>query len=220
MSDLAPKTSMRPKPRPKSMEARTVSSSKRGDSGPAAGTPNPLTDYMDKERKERREDLQKKVKVTKMNKGTKIKTDPEMERTAKALKQYQTRGPISSADRAMAGLVAAAPDFGRAAAAMPKVTLRRDSIAEARPDLRKKEKPTGINEARPDLRKKEKISKRDYQPFTSSMMDEKKERAGANRGGMKAGSNRGGMKVEKKAMGGKCRGMGAATKGGSFSKNG
>ena len=204
MSDLAPKTSMRPKPRPKSMEARTVSSSKRGDSGPAAGTPNPLTDYMDKERKERREDLQKKVKVTKMNKGTKIETDPEMERTAKALKQYQTRGPISSADRAMAGLVATAPDFGRAAAAMPKVTLRRDRIAEARPDLRKKEK----------------ISKRDYQPFTSSMMDEKKERAGANRGGMKAGSNRGGMKVEKKAMGGKARGMGAATKGGSFSKNG
>jgi hypothetical protein len=193
MSDLAPKTSMRPKPRPKSMEARTVSSSKRGDSGPAAGTPNPLTDYMDKERKERREDLQKKVKVTKMNKGTKIETDPEMERTAKALKQYQTRGPISSADRAMAGLVATAPDFGRAAAAMPKVTLRRDRIAEARPDLRKKEK----------------ISKRDSQPFTSSMMDEKKERAGANRGG---------MKVEKKAMGGKCRGMGAATKGGSFSK--
>ena len=204
MSDLAPKTSMRPKPRPKSMEAKTVSSSKRGDSGPAAGTPNPLTDYMDKERKERREDLQKKVKVTKMNKGTKIETDPEMERTAKALKQYQTRGPISSADRAMAGLVAAAPDFGRAAAAMPKVTLRRDRIAEARPDLRQKEKPT-------DLRKKEKISKRDYQPFTSSMMDEKKERAGANRGG---------MKVEKKAMGGKARGMGAATKGGSFSKNG
>ena len=195
MSDLAPKTSMRPKPRPKSMEARTVSSSKRGDSGPAAGTPNPLTDYMDKERKERREDLQKKVKVTKMNKGTKIETDPEMERTAKALKQYQTRGPISSADRAMAGLVATAPDFGRAAAAMPKVTLRRDRIAEARPDLRKKEK----------------ISKRDSQPFTSSMMDEKKERAGANRGG---------MKVEKKAMGGKCRGMGAATKGGSFSKDG
>jgi hypothetical protein len=37
---------------------------------------------------------------------------------------------------------------------------------------------------------------------------------------MKAGSNRGGMKVEKKAMGGKARGMGAATKGGSFSKNG
>ena len=182
MSDLAPKTSMRPKPRPKSMEARTVSSSKRGDSGPAAGTPNPLTDYMDKERKERREDLQKKVKVTKMNKGTKIETDPEMERTAKALKQYQTRGPISSADRAMAGLVATAPDFGRAAAAMPKVTLRRDRIAEARPDLRKKEK----------------ISKRDYQPFTSSMMDEKKE------------------KVEKKAMGGKCRGMGAATRGGKF----
>jgi hypothetical protein len=139
MSDLAPKTSMRPKPRPKSMEARTVSSSKRGDSGPAAGTPNPLTDYMDKERKERREDLQKKVKVTKMNKGTKIETDPEMERTAKALKQYQTRGPISSADRAMAGLVATAPDFGRAAAAMPKVTLRRDRIAEAR--ARKKEKP-------------------------------------------------------------------------------
>ena len=204
MSDLAPKTSMRPKPRPKSMEARTVSSSKRGDSGPAAGTPNPLTDYMDKERKERREDLQKKVKVTKMNKGTKIETDPEMERTAKALKQYQTRGPISSADRAMAGLVATAPDFGRAAAAMPKVTLRRDRIAEARPDLRKKEK----------------ISKRDSQPFTSSMMDEKKERAGANRGGMKAGSNLGGMKVEKKAMGGKARGMGAATKGGSFSKNG
>ena len=186
MSDLAPKTSMRPKPRPKSMEARTVSSSKRGDSGPAAGTPNPLTDYMDKERKERREDLQKKVKVTKMNKGTKIETDPEMERTAKALKQYQTRGPISSADRAMAGLVATAPDFGRAAAAMPKVTLRRDRIAEARPDLRKKEK----------------ISKRDYQPFTSSMMDEKKE------------------KVEKKAMGGKCRGMGAASRGGSFKVNG
>ena len=202
MSDLAPKTSMRPKPRPKSMEARTVSSSKRGDSGPAAGTPNPLTDYMDKERKERREDLQKKVKVTKMNKGTKIETDPEMERTAKALKQYQTRGPISSADRAMAGLVATAPDFGRAAAAMPKVTLRRDSIAEARPDLRQKEKPTGINVARPDLRQKnkikEKISKRDYQPFISSMMDEKKE------------------KVEKKAMGGKCRGMGAATRGGNY----
>jgi hypothetical protein len=201
MSDLAPKTSMRPKPRPKSMEARTVSSSKRGDSGPAAGTPNPLTDYMDKERKERREDLQKKVKVTKMNKGTKIETDPEMERTAKALKQYQTRGPISSADRAMAGLVAAAPDFGRAAAAMPKVTLRRDQIA-------------GINEARPDLRKKEKISKRDYQPFTSSMMDEKKKKK------ENEGANRGGMKVEKKAMGGKARGMGAATKGGSFSKNG
>ena len=203
MSDLAPKTSMRPKPRPKSMEVRTVSSSKRGDSGPAAGTPNPLTDYMDKERKERREDLQKKVKVTKMNKGTKIETDPEMERTAKALKQYQTRGPISSADRAMAGLVAAAPDFGRAAAAMPKVTLRRDRIAEARPDLRTKEKikekPTGIQDR---TRKKEKISKRDYQPFISSMMDEKKE------------------KVEKKAMGGKARGMGAATKGGSFSKNG
>ena len=202
MSDLAPKTSMRPKPRPKSMEARTVSSSKRGDSGPAAGTPNPLTDYMDKERKERREDLQKKVKVTKMNKGTKIETDPEMERTAKALKQYQTRGPISSADRAMAGLVATAPDFGRAAAAMPKVTLRRDRIAEARPDLRQKEKPTGINVARPDLRQKnkikEKISKRDYQPFISSMMDEKKE------------------KVEKKAMGGKCRGMGAATRGGNY----
>jgi hypothetical protein len=72
-------------------------------------------------------------------------------------------------------------------------------IAEARPDLRKKEKPT---EARPDLRKKEKISKRDYQPFTSSMMDEKKE------------------KVEKKAMGGKCRGMGAASRGGSFKVNG
>ena len=86
----------------------------------------------------------------------------------------------------MAGLVAAAPDFGRAAAAMPKVTLRRDRIAEARPDLRKKEK----------------ISKRDYQPFISSMMDEKKE------------------KVEKKAMGGKCRGMGAASRGGSFKVNG
>jgi hypothetical protein len=56
--------------------------------------------------------------------------------------------------------------------------------------------PTGIK-ARPDLRKKEKISKRDYQPFTSSMMDEKKE------------------KVEK-AMGGKCRGMGAATRGGNY----
>ena len=85
---------------------------------------------------------------------------------------------------------------------MPKVTLRRDRIAEARPDLRQKEKPTGINVARPDLRQKkkikEKISKRDYQPFTSSMMDEKKE------------------KVEKKSMGGKCRGMGAATRGGKF----
>jgi hypothetical protein len=34
------------------MEAKTVSSSKRGDSGPAAGTPNPLTDYMDKERED------------------------------------------------------------------------------------------------------------------------------------------------------------------------
>jgi hypothetical protein len=197
-SALAPNTSPRPKPRPKSMEEDDYGAVDRGN------------------RAAQLEGMNYGGKVTKMNKGTKIKTDPEMERTAKALKQYQTRGPISSADRAMAGLVATAPDFGRAAAAMPKVTLRRDRIAEARPDLRQKEKPTGINVARPDLRKKEKISKRDYQPFTSSMMDEKKERAGANRGGMKAGSNRGGMKVEKKAMGGKCRGMGAATRGGNY----
>jgi hypothetical protein len=183
-SALAPKTSPRPKPRPKSMEEDDYGAVDRGN------------------RAAQLEGMNYGGKVTKMNKGTKIETDPEMERTAKALKQYQTRGPISSADRAMAGLVATAPDFGRAAAAMPKVTLRRDRIAEARPDLRQKEKPTGINVARPDLRQKkkikEKISKRDYQPFTSSMMDEKKE------------------KVEKKAMGGKCRGMGAATRGGNY----
>jgi len=73
MSDLAPKTSMRPKPRPKSMEARTVSSSKRGDSGPAAGTPNPLTAYMGKEREDRRKDLKEKVSVEKKAMGGKCR---------------------------------------------------------------------------------------------------------------------------------------------------
>ena len=84
MSDLAPKTSMRPKPRPKSMEmrpkprpksmeARTVSSSKRGDSGPAAGTPNPLTAYMDKEREDHRKDLKEKVSVEKKAMGGKCR---------------------------------------------------------------------------------------------------------------------------------------------------
>ncbi len=73
MSDLAPKTSMRPKPRPKSMEAKTVSSSKRGDSGPAAGTPNPLTAYMGKEREDRRKDLKEKVSVEKKAMGGKCR---------------------------------------------------------------------------------------------------------------------------------------------------
>jgi hypothetical protein len=62
MSDLAPKTSMRPKPRPKSMEARTVSSSKRGDSGQAAGN-QPLTAIWIKSVKNW-EDCQKKESVT------------------------------------------------------------------------------------------------------------------------------------------------------------
>ena len=52
-------------------------------------------------------------------------------------------------------------------------------------------------------------------PYTKDEMDaaERGDRAARREAGMKAGG-----KVKKMAMGGKCRGMGAATRGGNFSR--